>query len=151
MTSELRHLQQTVRFDREATISLYEDTIKVPGADECRCIYCKNFAAQRGQVYPEEFLKLLDSLGADARKELEAFDYDFGPENPPNHLYGGWFVFCGELISGDEKQPELEFGETAFAYWFTSSFPNGGLPKDAKVCAVKFNVLIPWVLSASPE
>ena len=102
MQSELRLLQQTVRFDREATTVLYWDTITVPDADECACISCKNFAAQRSKLYPEEFLKLLDDLGADSRKEWEAFDYDFERENSPDHLYGGWFLFCGELIESHQ-------------------------------------------------
>ena len=149
MKSEFRLLQQVVRFDREATIALYRDTITVPGADKCGCIYCKNFAGQRSKLYPEEFLRLLSELGGDPRKEWEAFDYDFKPENSSNHLNGGWFLFCGELIKGVHKRPDQ--GQTAFAYWFTTSFPTGALPRDARFCAVEFSIQVPWILLEAPK
>ena len=55
MERELHLGQQRIRFDREATAALYRDTITVAGAESCTCISCKNFAAQRANVYPEEF------------------------------------------------------------------------------------------------
>jgi hypothetical protein len=149
MERELHVGRQKIRFDPEATVLLYRDVITVPGADECGCISCKNFAAQRRKVYPEEFLCLLRELGADPLKELEAFDYDLGPESPSNHLYGGWFVFCGELNDGADERPGPL--PPAFAYWFTTSFPAGTWPRDTKVCAVEFLAHVPWVLSQSPE
>jgi hypothetical protein len=139
--------EQKIRFDREATVTLYGDRIKVPGADQCDCIGCKNFAAQRSKVYPEDFLRLLEELGADPLKEWEAFDYDFGRENLKSHLYGGWFLFCGELVDGAEKRPE----RPGFSYWFTTSFPAATVPHDVKVCAVEFITELPWVLSEMPE
>jgi hypothetical protein len=93
MERELCFGQQKVRFDREATARLYRDIITVAGAECCACISCKNFAAQRTNVYPQEFLRLLNELGADASRDWEAFDYNFGPDNPHIHLYGGWFLF----------------------------------------------------------
>ncbi|MDR3675040.1 MAG: hypothetical protein P4N24_06090 [Acidobacteriota bacterium] len=148
MKSEICLLQQTVRFDREATIALYRDTITVPGADACTCISCKNFATQRSKLYPGDFLMLLNEPGGDPRKEWEAFDYDFERENLPNHLYGGWFLFCGELIQGSDKRPD--HGQTLFAYWFATTFPTATLPKERKVCSVEFCALVPWVLSELP-
>jgi hypothetical protein len=144
MEAELSVGQQTVLFDREATVELYRQTITIPGADGCGCIYCKNFAAQRGKVFPEEFVQFLGALGIDPHKEWEAFDYDFG-ENPSGHLYGGWFLFVGGLTDGVDERPGPP--QESFAYWFTSSFPNGTLPNGVKFCAVEFLARIPWVLS----
>ena len=144
METELSLGQQKIRFDREATVTLYRDTITVPGADRCRCISCKNFAAQRRKIYPEEFLKFLNELGVDPGKEWEAFAYDSDPENPGGRVYGGWFLFSGELLEGTAKRPEGASGP--FAHWFTTSFPKGALSKEAKFCAVEFLAQIPWVL-----
>ena len=144
MERELHSGRQKIRFDREATSALYRDTITVPGAERGSCISCKNFAAQRGNIYPEEFLRFLKELGVEPALEWEAFDYDFGPENPPSHLYGGWFLFCGELIEGLGRTPEL--GAGTFAHSFTTSFPASTLPKDLKLCAVEFLARVPWIL-----
>lgn len=143
MQSELQIGQQMIRFDREATVALYRDTITTPDADRCTCVSCKNFAAQRSRVYPEDFLNLLEKLGITALTEWEAFDYDFDLQERPNHLYGGWFLFCGELIVGVRERPNQV--ETGFSYWFTSSFPTPQLPGEVKICAVEFSVQVPWI------
>jgi len=109
----------------------------VPGADSCSCTSCRNFAAQRGKVFPDEFLHFLAGLGVDPLKEWEAFDYDFDARNPNQLvLYGGWFLFVGELLEGLDKRPQAE--KKGFAHWFTTSFPNGTLPSGLKLCAVEF-------------
>jgi hypothetical protein len=149
MERELSFGQQRIRFDREATAGLYRDIITVPGSECCTCISCKNFAAQRTKVFPEEFLRFLKELGVDPPWEWEAFDYDFDPENSQNHLYGGWFLFCGELIEGLDKRSEI--GALTFAHWFTTSFPASTLPKEVKLCAVEFLARIPWILVENPE
>jgi hypothetical protein len=147
MEMELTVGQQTVLFNREATVELYRQTITRPGADSCTCISCKNFAAQRGKLFLESFDQFLETLGIDPSKEWEAFDYDFG-EDESGHLYGGWFLFVGELAGGSDKgtgpQPK------PFDYCFTTFFPNGALPEGVKFCAVEFLVRIPWVLSEVP-
>jgi len=148
--NELYVGQQKILFDREATVALYRQTIMVPGADQCSCISCKNFAAQRGTIFAETFLQFLNELGADPLKEWEAFDYDFDPKNPRKRvLYGGWFLFVGELVEGFDKRPEP--AQQGFAHWFTTSFPAGTLPTGLKPCAVEFLGEIPWFLSERPE
>ena len=102
MEKELSVGKQKVVFDREATVELYRETITKPGADSCTCISRKNFAAQRGKVFPEAFDQFLRALGIDPLREWDAFDYDFGL-NPKGHLYGGWFLFVGGLLDGIDK------------------------------------------------
>jgi hypothetical protein len=147
MERDLSVGQHTVLFNREATVEFYRQTITRAGADRCTCISCKNFAAQRGKLFPESFDQFLGTLGIDPCKEWEAFDYDFG-EDESGHLYGGWFLFVGKLAVGSDKgigpQPKL------FDYWFTTSFPNGTLPEGVEFCAVEFLARIPWVLSEAP-
>ena len=134
---------QKIRFDRETTLQLYRENVTAPGADCCDCHYCKNFARQRDAIYPDEFKALLARLGADHLKELEAFE--LGPSDTESNLrvYGGWFLFCGELIEGPDVRPEGQ----PFSFWFTKSFPNTTLPYGLKTCAVEFLAEIPWVLS----
>ena len=150
MEKELSVGQQKVVFDREATVELYRQTITKPGADSCICIPCKNFAAQRGKVFSEAFDQFLRALGIDPLKEWEAFDYNFDPKKPRKSvLYGGWFLFVGELVEGFDKRPEP--AQQGFAHWFTTSFPAGTLPTGLKLCAVEFLGEIPWVLSEMHE
>jgi hypothetical protein len=147
MEAKLSVAQQTVWFDREATVGLYSQTIIVPGADSCNCLSCRNFAAQRVKVFPEEFVQFLGELGIDPLKEWEAFDCDFGV-SPDGHLYGGWFLFIGGLVDGSRDRPESQ--QAPFAYWFTTSFPTGTLPIGLKFCAVEFIARVPWILSETP-
>jgi hypothetical protein len=142
MESQILVGQQKIRFDREVTLRLYCELIKIGGADGCSCTSCRNFAAQRSRAYPKEFLRLLNELGADPLKEWEAFDYDFEP-SPQHHLYGGWFLFSGEIIEGGANRAESK----PFSHWFTISFPNATFPQDMqdiKICAVEFCAEIPW-------
>jgi hypothetical protein len=115
---------QKIRFDREATIELYRRTITAPGADSCDCLYCRNFAKQRLDIYPSEFKTLLDRLGADPTKEWETYELGSCTTKPNHRLYGGWFLFCGELVEGIAARSE----GLLFSYGFTTSFPNGTLP-----------------------
>ena len=150
LVNELYVGQQKILFEREATAALYRQTIMVPGADRCSCIPCKNFAAQRVTAFPEKFFQLLKELGADPLKEWELFDYNFDSKRPHKHvLYGGWFLFVGELVEGVDKRPEP--APQGFAHRFTTSFPAGTLPTGLKFCAVEFLGELPWVLSKTPE
>ena len=145
MARELVIGKQTVVFDRDATINLYQKTITVAGSETCDCIPCKNFAAQKENVFPVEFLALLEQLGIDWAKEWEAFEYDWNESNTSEPvLYGGWFLFVGKLVSGSETPPALRDG---FAFWVATSFPTGTLESPARLCAVQFLTRIPWVLT----
>ena len=149
MKAELAVGPQKVRLDLKATHALYQQTIRAPGAEDCGCIYCKNYAAQRDRIFPAEFISLLKELGIDPAKEWEAFNYDFDVKNPHRlSLYGGWFLFVGELLDKLETPPPLKSG---FAYWLTTSFPTGTLPKGLTLCAVEFLVELPWMLEEIPN
>ena len=60
---ELQVGRQKIRFDREATVALYRDTITVADADQCICAYCKNFVTYRNRAYPEVFHHLSETIG----------------------------------------------------------------------------------------
>jgi hypothetical protein len=102
---ELRFGDQLVRFDREATAAAYSN-LPSGDADRCKCVYCRNFVAQRATVYPQSFRAFLDRLGIDPKKEGEVYDMA-GPFEDRIRPTGGWFYFVGELI---EKGGETDSG-----------------------------------------
>jgi hypothetical protein len=125
MERELVIGKQAILFDRESTIDLYRKTVTGAGSNKCDCIPCKNFAAQKENVFPAEFLGLLEELGIDWTREWEAFEYDWDESNTDKLiLYGGWFLFVGKLTAGLETPPALR---DTFAFWVATSFPNGTL------------------------
>jgi hypothetical protein len=132
---------QEIRFSREATEELYRTTIIEAGADSCSCANCRNFAQQRGTIYAPEFTTLLVDLGADPCKELGVFELGPSFALPKSRQYGGWFVYCGELVQQVNARPE-----TPFSFCFTISIPRGGLPLDKGLCCVEFLAELPWIL-----
>jgi hypothetical protein len=141
---EFRLGDQLVRHDREATIAAYT-AFQSGDADRCGCIHCRNFAAQRAQIYPQAFLTLLDQLGIDPNKEGEVFDL-VGPDDRKIRPIGGWFYFVGEFIEKGERL--MQAGN--FQYWFQPSFPRPPACFGECVVAIEFSVQIPWVLDESP-
>jgi hypothetical protein len=141
---EMRVGDQTIRCDRNRTQYVYS-TIEKGGADECGCIYCQNFAAQRDSAYPDSFKLLLDRLGIDPAKEGEA--YEIGPIDGGKFSYGGWLYFTGEMIEAGTKNTTLD----AFEFWFTTKCPDAPAFHGGPLLAVEFLTAINWVLAVRPE
>ena len=141
---QLRLGDQLVRYDREATSAAYTE-LPSGDADRCACVYCRNFAAQRGTVYPRTFRALLDQLGIDPKKEGEIYDAA-GVDERRIRPTGGWFYFVGELIEKGERL--IQAGD--FQYWFQLSFPRPPASFGEQVAAIEFSAQIPWVLNESP-
>jgi hypothetical protein len=140
---EFRLGDQLVLFDRQATVIAYS-AMPFGGADRCACIYCRNFAAQRANIYPPDFLALLDRFGIDPDKEGEVFD-SIGPFEDVVRPIGGWFYFVGKLTESGEKLMQ----SAKFQYWIQPSFPRPPAYFGETVAAVEFAVEIPWVLKES--
>jgi hypothetical protein len=141
---EFRLGDQLVRYDRDATVTAY-NAFPHGDADRCKCVHCRNFAAQRGNVYPQDFRTLLDQLGIDPNKEGEVFDMA-GPDDRRIRPTGGWFYFVGEFINKGERLTQS--GD--FQYWLQPSFPR---PPDCfgeSVIAIEFCVQVSWVLKEYP-
>jgi hypothetical protein len=153
--TELRIGDQLIRFDREATVAAYS-AISHGGADACTCSGCRNFALQRNNIYPIEFLNLLNTLGIDPIKEGEAFH-----NGPTGGLqsYGGWFYFVGEVVEKGENavsvcrvpipvdpnhQPLTV--PDMFQYFIGTAFPRAPEAFRKPVVALEFSTLIAWVL-----
>ena len=141
---ELRLGDQLVRFDHDATVAAYALMPQGDG-DRCGCVHCRNFAAQRGSIYPPNFRLLLAQIGIDPAKEGEVFDM-VGPFNERLRPTGGWFYFVGEFIERGEKRVD----EGEFQYWFQPSFPRPPDSFGQSVVAIEFSVRVPWVLDEDP-
>ncbi len=131
---------QEIEFDREATAAAYRQ-VDSGDAKRCGCTGCRNFIAQRDRAFPEQFLKLLDQLGIDWRKEGEV--YECGPDATGRHIYGGWFYFVGRMVQAGERLLET----AKFKYYIGTSFPTpprafAGHP----VLTVEFETTLPWVI-----
>ncbi len=141
---ELRLGDQLIRYDPQATAAAYSN-LPSGGSDRCKCVYCRNFAAQRATVYPPAFRTLLDQIGIDPGKEGEVYD-KVGPFEEKIRPTGGWFYFVGELIEKGEKL--IQAGD--FQYWFQPSFPRPPAFFGERVAAIEFSAQVPWVLDEDP-
>jgi hypothetical protein len=130
--------------DRDATVAAYE-RVAHGDAVRCGCNGCRNFVAARSQVFPAEFLALLNSLGIDPTKEGEV--YTEGRKAPGSHYYGGWFHFVGDLpITGDFAF--VPFSNCLLVSMGKKSAP--GLPELDGLPLVQLEFRaenVPWVLS----
>ena len=136
------------RADRDATILAYARTER-GGADTCNCAGCRNFRLVRAEVFPAEFLALLDKLGIDPGKDAEV--YHNARLAPGRHDYGGWYHFVGTLAQNGEVPP-VELGGK-FTVWMShdAGAPRLSSLKGMQVVQVNFGSgAVPWRLD-EPE
>jgi len=147
-TTELQIGDQLIQYDREATAAIY-DTLTTGGAEKCGCIACKNFAAQRDDIYPASFRSLLHQLGIDPAKD--GWVYDYGPLPDGRYLYGGWFYLIGELITPGERNVGSHQGPDNFEFFFTLSPPGHEAFRGKDTLAIDFTAQVKWILPETPE
>ncbi len=71
---EARAGDQVVRYDREATAAIYGG-LKHGFAEECGCVFCRNFAAQRDCPIRRRSASCWNRSASMRNKEFEAFEY----------------------------------------------------------------------------
>jgi hypothetical protein len=127
------------RSDRDATILAYARTER-GGADKCDCAGCRNFRLVRAEVFPAEFIALLDKLGIDPAKDAEV--YHNARLAPGRHDYGGWYHFVGTLDQNGEVPP-VDLGSN-FTVWMGHDAGAPRLPslKGCRLCRWIF-ILMP--------
>ena len=136
------------RADLDATILAYARTER-GGADTCNCAGCRNFRLVRAEVFPVEFLALLNELGIDPRKDAEV--HHNARLAPGRHDYGGWYHFVGTLDQNGEVPP-VDLGGNV-TVWMSH---DAGAPrllglKGMEVVEVNFRSgAVPWQLD-EPE
>lgn len=65
-------------------------------------------------------------------------------------IYGGWFLFAGELIKPGERLSDV--ASTKFQYWSVEAIrlPKPEADFESKVLAVEFYTTLPWVIAEQP-
>lgn len=143
--TELRIGDQLIRFDREATASAYSQ-IKENMTDQCGCVECRNFAAQRNTIFTQGFKSFLTDLGIDYRKEAEAC-----PEGALQDgflPYGGWFNLTGELVDAGEGLADV----AGIQCFFRRNASKATAVFGPKVLALEFFMIrVPWILDEPPS
>lgn len=144
---EMQAGDQTIRYDREQTAAAY--AARSHGfAEECGCVFCRNFAAQRSAVYPASFRAMLQELGIDPAKEGEVFEY--GPVADGCHAYGGRFPLAGELVTAGERNVAAEDAHQFEFFFARGSRKTPGFP-EGQVLMLEFSAHLKWVLPERPE
>jgi hypothetical protein len=95
-------------------------------------------------VYPAEFLRFLELLGIDHRKDGEV--YHNARLAPGQHDYGGWFHFVGSLdTTGDF--PVVTMGDGFTAWLRPKAAPELPSLKGLPLVELEFHATkVPWVL-----
>ena len=111
---------------------------------------CRNFAPQRDIAYPAWFLGLLEQLGVDPAKEADA--YECGLIESGQLMYGGWFVFVGELLVAGENV-EVRPEAPDFTMFFSRKLPQRFRPvlNGEPLLAAEFTTHLDWVLAEPRE
>ena len=133
--------------DRDATLSAYRRAER-GGADTCDCAGCRNFRVARQQTFTEPFIRLLDQLGIDPRKDAEV--YHNARLSNEGHDYGGWYHFIGALDETGDL-PVVQLGEGFTAWMCRASAPRQASLADGPAVQLEFHAeRVPWLLS-EPE
>ena len=145
--TEMQIGDQTIRYDREATAAKYS-AMEQGFVQACGCVFCRNFAVQRDVAYPPSFRAVVEQLGIDLNKEADAFE--FAPVDDGCHLYGGGFVFAGELVTSGERNATAADSHY-FEYFFTTAGPTPDAFSEGARLRVEFTTHVKWVLAEDPE
>ena len=111
MKKEITYKEWTFEVEFQRTKEVY-DNVEMGSPEGCECNDCKNFSANRENIYPTEIKKLLEQFGVDYKKESEICHY-CKLENGRHH-YGGWFHFKGKIVEGKDCKVNLPNGGSRF-------------------------------------
>lgn len=123
-----------IEFDREATTSCYAK-IRESGPAMCGCAQCRNWIAGRHESRTPQLLHALESMSIAPDREIEVYEM---PGQLKPHLYSGWYLFVGRIISGTELC-EFPCGDMQLAFASRGSF---AIPEFAafEVAELRFSV-----------
>src|SRR5580693_2346377 len=97
-----------IEYDITATAAAYTRA-PANGPEACGCNPCRNWAATRDRLLPEEFRALLDRLGIPPNREAEVY-HNCRLESGL-HSYGAWYHFVGIVLFGEQEcSPNVVFG-----------------------------------------
>jgi hypothetical protein len=140
--------------DAETTRRIFSQ-LTTGGAEQCGCLYCRNFVLARELAFPRPLRNALESAGIDWRKESEAVHYGLEPNL--GHIYDVWVNFIGVVENGRPfaMPPDHDAGPTIeiSAYNDVDRYtPKPALFGDRTVGRIEVRVALPWLLAeADPE
>lgn len=146
----------TLEVDHDLTRQTYAN-IDQASAESCGCAHCRNFAAQRENIYPTEIKALLSGLGIDFRKETEVSH--FTKLGNGLHYYSGWFHFKGDFsgkdglvsLPGGGNTPDYVPITDKFSIGFTRDTALTKFEDKQNIVQVGFACTIPWVIEKESE
>ncbi len=148
-----RILSTIERFDVDATRKLYAGVQKGSSLG-CSCEGCRNYAMVRPALFPASFLALLETLGIDSMKEVQA-SY-LAPLEGAMSLYGGTYAFVADIQQepqtgeggwrSDVYEPVAPGAFVALSAWPDSPPPWGGVA----IARLDFLLVLPWVAGQTP-
>ncbi len=121
--------------------------------EECGCLHCRNFAAARHVIYPEQALELFAKMSIDPNREAEIYHNARLPSGL--HFYGGWFHFVGKPASASDYKSNSDFNSAEFVsiseHFQIAVTSNVQLVPPAfdglPLLQLEFLVETPWVIS----
>lgn len=157
--STVKYRDWTLEVDVERTKQVYQK-VEHGSPEACHCHECKNFAANRERIYPEEIKKLLAELGVDYKKESEVY-HVYRMDNGLHH-YGGWFHFKGRITEGTDCRIDLPGGGSSFdpkpvTETFAIAFMKGNAlnlfekNEQDKLIQIEFTAYSDWVIDKEFE
>lgn len=136
-----------IEYDRPATVAVY-NRIPIGGPDTCGCAACRNWAATRRDVLPNNFQSLLDQLGIPLDCEIEV--YHNCRLKSGLHSYGAWYHFVGHVLVGErESAPDIRLDGFACFFHSQPALLSDEFV-DLPVVQLEVQAEIPW-LSDVPE
>lgn len=125
-TKTVKYRDWTFEVNYGRTKEVY-DRVEIGSPEGCGCNDCKNFVANRENIYPDEVKDLLSEFGIDYKNESEI--YHMARLDNGLHHYGGWFHFKGKITEGKDCKVDIGSGSTLntakVTYDFEISFMKG--------------------------
>jgi len=138
--------------DVDRTREVFEKTSH-GGSEDCICDLCKNYRAQKDNVFPSEVRDFFESVGINYRKECETWT-THKLENGNIH-YSGWFHFAGTMLKGLSSKRnisdngyslELEKVNENFEIGFIDERSLTFFDERDQLVQVEFATGLPWVI-----
>lgn len=143
--------------DKLFTQQTYNEVL-LSGSDACKCNECKNYVANRENIFSSEIKNLFLELGIDFRKEVEITTWET-LSNGLHHI-GGWFNFKGKIIAGKQCDVPLPSGgftleltklNDNFSIGFSKRSSLTFFENNEDVIQIEFETSIPWIGDQKPE
>jgi hypothetical protein len=128
--------------DAEATRTAYRQIAR-GGSEGCTCVRCLNFATSRPGCFPSDVIGILDAVGVDAAKEVEAVHYCRLAAG--HHIYGVWFHFVGRFMSGEESTDSVSLDGITWLVRRKRDLIDVAF-SSAEVLQLDLSLVVPWVL-----